>query len=322
MDMPAALRSALEALLDGVPASELARSSETLSRRYRDEVRDGAAHLATPSAALAYVATRMPATFAAAHRALSETALAQPDLAPASLLDVGAGPGTLLWATQAVWPHLQSAELIEPSPAIRAIGEQLTGAIDPLKVAWRPGDARQALASAAPADLVTAGYVLNELKPEDRAPVIDRLWSLTRQVLVVVEPGTSAGWRRILQVRAQVLASGGRILAPCPHAQDCPLVDPDWCHFSQRLARSRRHRLAKRAEVPFEDEKFIYVALARAPSPAQPARVLAPPRPAKPHIDLKLCQPDGTADVLRVPRRDPETYRIARRLDWGDRFEP
>ena len=43
------------------------------------------------------------------------------------------------------------------------------------------------------------------------------------------------------------------------------LQPPDWCHFTQRLPRSRAHKQIKGAELPFEDEKFSYVALTRAP---------------------------------------------------------
>ena len=121
--------------------------------------------------------------------------------------------------------------------------------------------------------------------------------------------------------RSQALIeAGASILAPCPHQAPCPLAAPDWCHFSQRLARSRDHRLAKGAEVPFEDEKFSYLVVARpavqalTPTP----RVLAPPHMAKPGIDLKLCTLDGRAEATFVPRRDKPAYAIARRLDWGD----
>ncbi|WP_275945279.1 small ribosomal subunit Rsm22 family protein, partial [Brucella melitensis] len=33
--------------------------------------------------------------------------------------------------------------------------------------------------------------------------------------------------------------------------------------FSQRVARSRIHRMTKDAEVPWEDEKFVYLAAVR-----------------------------------------------------------
>jgi hypothetical protein len=37
----------------------------------------------------------------------------------------------------------------------------------------------------------------------------------------------------------------------------------DWCHFSQRLPRSRDHMLLKDADVPFEDERYSYVVVTR-----------------------------------------------------------
>ncbi|HQT54329.1 MAG TPA: small ribosomal subunit Rsm22 family protein, partial [Phenylobacterium sp.] len=91
-------------------------------------------------------------------------------------------------------------------------------------------------------------------------------------------------------------------------------------HFVQRLPRSRDHRLAKGADLPFEDEKFSYLVAVRpaVPTLARTARVLAPPRVAKPAITFKLCTPAGTAELTDVPRRDKAGYAWARRLDWGD----
>ena len=91
------------------------------------------------------------------------------------------------------------------------------------------------------------------------------MWAKTRDTLLIVEPGTPAGYRRIIALREQLIASGAHVAAPCPHDGKCPLTAPDWCHFTQRLPRSRAHRQIKGAELPFEDEKFIYVALTRAP---------------------------------------------------------
>src|SRR5690606_24804933 len=107
------------------------------------------------------------------------------------------------------------------------------------------------------------------------------------------------------------------LLAPCPHQASCPLALPDWCHFSRRVARSRLHRLVKNADVPWEDEKFIYLAASRQPRGNADARVLAPPKLSSGRIDLKLCLPDGTAIEKLVSKRDGEVFRKARRLDWG-----
>ncbi|WP_292036321.1 small ribosomal subunit Rsm22 family protein, partial [Mesorhizobium sp.] len=126
-----------------------------------------------------------------------------------------------------------------------------------------------------PADLVSAAYVLDEIAPASLPKLVGRLWRLTSDTLLVVEPGTPAGWQRVLAVRSQLIEAGAHVSAPCPHVAPCPLVPPDWCHFSRRVARSRLHRLAKEADVPWEDEKFIYLAASRQPAAARAARVIA-----------------------------------------------
>jgi ribosomal protein RSM22 (predicted rRNA methylase) len=318
MELPPALRQAVDAALAGLGLHELSRAAEALSLRYRGEVRDGKAHLADDLAARAYLATRLPATYAAIRSAIEEVGHARPDFAPQSVLDVGAGPGSAVWAAAGRWPSLTEALLLEQSPAIQQWGERFTPGLAPIAVEWKTADLATGLAGLEPRDLVLLAYVLDELAPEVRAPLIDRLWSLTSDVLLLVEPGTTAGWRRILAARSQLIAAGAHILAPCPHAQACPLVSPDWCHFVRRVARSRIHRLAKAGEVAWEDEKFIYLAVSRRSGVGFGARVLAPPHPGSNRVALKLCLSDGSAQERLYTKREGELYKTARRADWGD----
>lgn len=318
MQLPPALRLAVERELEGVALADLAQASETLSRRYRAEIRDGRLHIDSEVAARAYLATRLPATYAAIAASLRQTADASAEFRPNTLLDVGAGPGTAAWAAASIWPSLASAELVEASPAIRMVGTRLSAALPIADVRWQSANAAGSLADHRPADLVILAYVLDELEPVSRGPLVTHLWQSTSGVLVVVEPGTTAGWRRILAARDQLIAAGAQILAPCPHASSCPLVAPDWCHFSVRVARSRLHREAKSAAVPWEDEKFIYLAASRTASPVRQARVLAPPRKRGGGLAFKLCDVDGTSRGLDVLKRDGAAFAVARRLDWGD----
>jgi len=299
--------------------AELVATAKALSQRYRNEVRDGRLHLSDARYALAYIATRMPATYAAIHASLTALNEQQPGFAPRSLLDIGAGPGTVMWAAAGVWPTLEAATLVETSPAIRALGERLAATSRLPRIAWRDGDLRSDL-TGEQHDLVTLAYVLDELAAKDRDTLVDRLWSQTRHALLIVEPGTTAGWQRILAARAQLIANGAHILAPCPHALACPIAQPDWCHFSARVARSRIHRLAKEAEVPWEDEKFIYLAASRTPVTAHPSRVLSPPESATGRVTLKLCNADGSATRRLLTRREGEVFKQARRVDWGGLF--
>ncbi|RWK61097.1 small ribosomal subunit Rsm22 family protein [Mesorhizobium sp.] len=318
MELPIPLRQGVERLLEKVPLPTLKQAAKTLSDRYRAEQRDGRLHMAEEMAVKAYLATRLPATYAAVHASLDAVSEARPDYAPKTLLDVGAGPGTVLWAALDLWPDLEQAVLIEASAAVRRVGEALATEAMTARIAWLAGDVTIDLAGLQPAELVTCAYVLDEIGPASLPKLIDRLWHLTDDTLLVVEPGTPAGWQRILAVRRQLIEAGANVLAPCPHEAPCPLVPPDWCHFSQRVARSRLHRLAKDADVPWEDEKFVYVAASRQAVAPPQARVIAPPQSGSGKVLLKLCEKDGCADEKLFTKRDGDVFKAARRLGWGD----
>jgi ribosomal protein RSM22 (predicted rRNA methylase) len=208
--------------------------------------------------------------------------------------------------------------LVETSHAIRRVGEELATHALPVRVSWDAANIETGLPVQSPADLVMLAYVLDELPPAAIGLLIDRLWGLTRDMLVIVEPGTPAGWRRILQVRSRPIEAGAHLVAPCPHQVGCPLSAPDWCHFSRRVARSRLHRLAKNGDAPWEDEKYVFIAAARTPDAVPAARVLAPPLTSSGTIRLKLCNEDGAAVERLVSKREGAAFKQARRLDWGD----
>jgi ribosomal protein RSM22 (predicted rRNA methylase) len=259
----------------------------------------------------------LPATFAAISAATKAIAGARPDFAPRAVLDAGAGPGTAAWAAVQRWDSLEDATLVEASPAIRAAGERLGF---PLAHSWIAGRLDTALADLPARDLILLAYVLDELPEAAHAPLIRQLWALTGDTLLIVEPGTSAGWKRILHARDLLIQAGAHILAPCPHAKACPLAAPDWCHFSARVARSRLHREAKGGTVPWEDEKFIYLAASRWSGSELKARILAPPQRLKANIAFKLCQPSGSASRRAIAKRDLNAFKDVRKLEWGDTF--
>jgi ribosomal protein RSM22 (predicted rRNA methylase) len=319
-ELPQALRAALDRALEGVPRKGLAERAARTSDAYRAG-RPSAGVIREADDALAYALTRLPATYAACATVLAEGARMAPDFAPKSLLDAGAGTAAASWAACEVWPGLEAATWLDASPPFLALAARLA-ADGP--AALRDADARRADLTAPSswprADLVVASYALAEIAPDRQISVVNELWAACEGVMALVEPGTPAGYARILGARDALIEAGATLLAPCPHHAACPLVGEDWCHFSVRLPRSRDHRLAKRAEVPFEDERFSYLIAARptvAVAPRRP-RVLAPPRASKAGIALKLCDLDGAVDLRPVAKRDKPTYATARRLGWGD----
>ena len=143
------------------------------------------------------------------------------------------------------------------------------------------------------ADLVTAGYVLAELDLAKIPQTARELWRAATAMLVLIEPGTPEGFARIRAARAGLIEEGAHVAAPCTHDKECPMSGGDWCHFSQRLARSRDHMKVKSASVPFEDERYAYLAVSRAPLARIQARIVKPPIEQKPAILLSLCDDSG-----------------------------
>lgn len=320
VELPSGLRAAIERELSGASRRDLAERTAATTEAYRAG-RGSSAVIKGRDDALAYALARLPATYAACARVFGEAEDRAPGFAPKTLLDAGCGPGGGSWAAVEAWPSLERIVWFDASAPFLDMAQRLAG---DAPVAVRTAETQRGDLTAGPfprAELVLASYALAEIAATAQAALVERLWDACDGVLALVEPGTPAGYARILAARDTLIALGARILAPCPHQAACPLTAPDWCHFSVRLPRSRDHRLAKGAEVPFEDEKFAYLLAARSTVGAEPVtgRILARPKAGKPGIEFKLCGAQGL-DRPFVPRRDKPAHAKARRQDWGDAF--
>jgi ribosomal protein RSM22 (predicted rRNA methylase) len=315
-DLPAALRVALEQKAQGLSRNDAAARASAISQAYRSG--GSSITIRSESDALVYALARMPATYAAVIASLNALCEIRPDFAPQSLLDVGAGPGTATWAAAQAFETLNIFAAIDTNPALRMLALDL--ARDDARLSglrYIGSEASVGLHDGPNADLVIASYVFGELSADRQATLADLTWRKTADTLLVVEPGTPTGYRRILDIRQRLIARGAHVIAPCPHDNACPLTAPDWCHFVQRLPRLRAHKHLKGAELPFEDEKFCYVALSRTPAQQHPARVLAQPLVTKVAVTAKLCTPQGLVPAT-IPRRDKSGYARYRKFDWGD----
>jgi ribosomal protein RSM22 (predicted rRNA methylase) len=315
-DLPAELKAALDAKLQGFSLNEAAKRAALISQTYRGG--GSSVAIRTPADALAYALARMPATYAAVTACLNALCEIRPDFAPHSLLDAGAGPGTASWAAAETLPSLKDFSSIDANSALRALALDLGRESSRLReMNYQQGEALTVLAAMPQADVVVASYMIGEIAAAKQAELAELLWSRTSDTLLVVEPGTPAGYARIVALRARLIALGAHVVAPCPHDSQCPLEAPDWCHFTQRLPRLRAHKQLKGADLPFEDEKFSYVALTRLPMLRRSARALAQPVINKAAITVKICASTGIANAV-VPRRDKTSYQRFKKISWGD----
>ena len=310
---PAELSAALNRLLEGVSRRELAGRSARLSSEYRQS---GSAEINDRRDLIAYAVARMPATYAAVSQALRWTMHKLGNWQPSSHLDLGSGPGTAIWAARTHLPWLTTVVAVERHTGMMQLARELDPSGESVtRIAADVTDHRQQLPRS---DLVTAAYLLGELDPGTLPELLDRAWAATAGTLVLVEPGTPAGAKTIGLARRWLIAAGGHPVAPCPNGLPCPMVQPSWCHFPARLPRSRDHMHVKGAIVPFEDEKFAYLAVSRIPpTPSNDGRLVGPVAISKPAALLQVCH-DGEISELLIPRRESQEFRRIRKLYWGD----
>lgn len=132
--MTPALDAALAALLDQVSRKDLEKRAKTMSLAYRAQ--GNSAVIADRMDGLAYLVTRMPATYAVAQAVLQRTSESAPGFSPKSLTDVGAGPGTVALAAREVWPTFKTCSLVEPNATFRELARKLLPGAAIIKAAW------------------------------------------------------------------------------------------------------------------------------------------------------------------------------------------
>ena len=174
----------------------------------------------------------------------------------ALVVDLGSGPLTLplaLWLSFPAWRDVPLEILATDSSGQPLdIGRKLFQLLAP-QSPWRIRTLRTPLHKAlrelrGEPLLITAGNVLNELadkrdrrdestQAERMAELAARFATLLRQdgALLCIEPGNRLGGTVLEQLRAGALEEGLVPVSPCPHTNDCPLLDrrgpgSGWCH--------------------------------------------------------------------------------------------
>lgn len=315
MEFPAELRGKINELAEKEELKTLKASAARLSESYRSENANGKRGAVSRIDALSYAAVRMSATFAAVSKAL-ELSLKCFDGAINSVLDVGAGTGAGTIAA-ALLTDCENIVCIEREPNMLKLGQELCEHLG-VQADWQSRDISQGIG--AKADLVICSYCLNELPETRRAVAITQLANAAEKLLVIVEPGTPYSFSEMKRTRQLLLNNGLTLAAPCPHENECPLPQSDWCHFTARAQRSKLHKLLKNADAPYEDEKFCFLAAAKTDSSPCIGRILRKPQTASGMITLSLCCADGITSKI-VTKNSP-LFKAARKSECGGEFPP
>lgn len=319
MKLPEELILGIEEELKSLKMERLLAARKNLTERYK-EGKAQKQFMNSHEERLAYIAARLPATFRAIFEALKQTSLQFP-YPIRSLLDLGSGPGSALWAASGLYPSIAQITAYEKDQELASLGKRLAqhSSQKSLKNAlWKPCDLENP-PPFAEHDLVTLSYVIGELTSNAIPKLIEKSFQAAKEMLLIIEPGTPQGFSRILNARSQLLSLGANIIAPCPHQEKCPMEGENWCHFYARVERSSLHRRLKEGELNYEDEKFSYIAVAKRPIQWPEARVLRVPIKKPGHVSLTLCTKEGL-QLKTLSKKDKEAYKAAKDLKIGDPF--
>jgi ribosomal protein RSM22 (predicted rRNA methylase) len=304
---------AIEEELKGADKKGLKEASKELSLRYRN-AKKPSSFMTEKEHFQSYLAVRMPATFSAVKEVLNKSLSSLP-IYPKSLLDIGAGPGTASFAALDFFTTLQEITLLEKESTLIEIGKRLLKHAGVNSSTWVQGNI-DCLPSMTPHDVVIFSYALGEVS-QDIETLMRWCWGLTKQVFILVEPGSFLGYQRLMKAREVLLNQGAFLLAPCPHAHKCPLKTGDWCHFTVRLDRSSLHTEIKGASLSYEDEKFSYLVVGREPYPSQD-RVIKNPLKRSGHVIFDLCTKEGKQERKTVSKKQGDFYKQMKGVEWGD----
>ena len=310
-------RIKVELISQGQGAESTKAAYASLSQRYRESNASGFRSKAEMGA---YIDARFPATFSVIDHIIRSEIVS--DTKVQSVLDLGAGPGTATIAALNYF-SLSHATLIEQTPEfVTAAGAVLRSSFPNSDFNFNSESLHNT--NFPQADLVMLSYLLTEMSERQALNVYEKSLSATKAFNLVVLPGTSAAFKLLLQLRDRAIILGYQVLAPCPHMQVCPIAKnaEQWCHFRQRLSRSRAHQNIKKGTMGYEDEPYCYLLVAPADQVTGSVqdRVINTPKQRPGHVYVDVCAQSGAIERKCVTKKDKIAYKAAKDLNWGDRF--
>lgn len=322
--LPQPIQKTITTLLAAPNANGWMKRAQALHHRYmQQEPNSQPRHVSDALDALAYLALRAPATYAQIWGAAAAIREIVPHWQPTTLLDLGCGPGSGLWALTDLFPSLTQATCIDQSPHFLTLGRQILSATQaPLAVTWQQADLLHRIQQLETTyDIVLLANVLNELPEEQRAILVAAAFQRSRHLLMIIEPGTPVG-SGIVQSAAHQLAPSGTLIAPY---LDNQFVEEKWLHFPQRFTRpgfTRRLRQAMRESAlmasDWEEAKYSYVAVGKIAPEINPwGRVIRSVQVAKGQLEVLVLTKEQPL-VVKVTKRHKHAFAFAKKLRWGD----
>lgn len=237
-----------------------------------------------------------------------------------SVLDVGSGPGTVIFNLLEKLVSLDEITIIEKNRLFVKHFQEISRK-SPYKVLKQARVKTEDITNydfnLPKHDLVISSYMFNELDSKSILKVAKDLWNRTDNLLVIVEPGSVKGFSNIRHIRNNLVKEGAHVIAPCTNEKSCPMSKEDWCHFYKRIERTKVQRYLKDGTESFEDEKFSYIVLSKKPSlDVHKEVILRHPEHSKIGVKFNVCSDEGIKEKTYTKKE--ENFKALKKLDWGD----
>ena len=168
-------------------------------------------------------------------------------------------------------------------------------------------------------DLCVFSYTLCE---RENSPVcLSDLVEHSNMVLII-EPGTPSGFNNIIQARDKLIEKGFGTIAPCTVSNGfCPLRDSesDWCHFVERVDRSRIQRHLKNGVLGYEYEKYSYLLMSKNPIHSDGKRIISRPNYTKHSISFDICS-EKNSHIVITKKENKSKFKIVKKSIRGDLY--
>jgi ribosomal protein RSM22 (predicted rRNA methylase) len=306
------------------------RSANSLSSKYRAErITPNFNYIKDFHDALGYLALRASSTYSQIYGALQSVRELNPNWKPESILDLGSGPGTAIWAAEELFPSLNNAIAVERDKNFINSGQEIAQSLNNIKVEWQQTDLSKSLPKLYESfDLIIIANVLNEMDKDGLEKTVNFVKNHCNGIIIIIEPGTPYGYEVI--TAAENKLHNPQLTLIAPYIKNT-FIDSSDVNFIQRIKRpdfqkrvrqtQRKKELDKTKLLPpsdWEESKYYYIAYSKFKSELFPTkRLLDKPKQYKPFMEIKVLTKDGIK-TEQILKRDKLNYRLAKKAKWGD----
>ena len=204
-------------------------------------------------------------------------------------LDLGSGPLTVVTALYLARPELRSRRLtwycLDVSANSMALGEEIylsvvakINSFEPWQIIRIKGSFGAFMKQKA--GFITCANLLNELNQGNDMPPEFQVKKYYEQLkayaaedarFLIVEPGVPKSSRTLSLLRERFIKDGAKLVAPCPHYEECPMSGfkaytgskHKWCNFafSTESAPKKLLKLSTSAKLPKERATLSFISI-------------------------------------------------------------